>query len=360
MCSLRAALLQSTGDKGTKRMIPEAIDAVVSGQSLSREDAATVMREIMEGEATPAQLGAFLVALRTKGETVEEIAGFATVMREKSLKVNVDGQVVDSVGTGGDGHNTFNISTAAAFVAAGAGLRVAKHGNRAASSSCGSADVLEALGAKFDLPPRGVERCINEIGIGFMFAQAFHPAMRHAAPVRREIGIRTVFNILGPLTNPAGPKKMAVGVAFPELGRKVAEVLRLMETDHSIIVHGDGGLDEISLSGDTSVWEVIDGELRDWRVKVEDTGLPRRSIAEVRGGSKEENADTMRRLFRGEPGPVRDFVLVNSAAVLLVGELVTDLRRGVALAAEVIDSGAALEKLEALVTLSQRLGRESN
>ncbi len=339
-------------------MIREAIDAVVSGRSLGMEDAATVMREIMEGEATPGQLGAFLTALRVKGETVEELAGFATVMREKSLKVKVDGPVVDTVGTGGDGQNTFNISTATAFVAAGAGLKVAKHGNRAASSSCGSADVLEALGVKFDLPPEGVERCIDEIGIGFMFAQAFHPAMRHAASVRREIGIRTVFNILGPLTNPAGAQAMLVGVAYPELGPKVAAVLRLLETHHSIIVHGDGGLDEITLSGDTSVWEVVDEELREWKVRVEDTGLPVRSIEETKGGSREQNAATMRLLFRGEPGPVRDFVLVNSAAVLLVGGLVPALREGIALAGEVIDSGAALAKLEALVELSQRLGRD--
>ena len=340
-------------------MIREAIDAVVSGRTLSTEDAATVMREIMEGEATPAQLGALLAALRARGETVEEIAGFATVMREKALKVNAGDQLVDTVGTGGDGQNTFNISTATAFVAAGAGLKVAKHGNRAATSSCGSADVLEALGVKFDLPPEGVERCIKEVGIGFMFAPTFHPAMRHAAPVRREIGIRTVFNILGPLTNPAGARNLLVGVAYPELGQKMAQVLSLMNTHHSIIVHGDGGLDEISLSGDTAVWEVIDEELYEWKVTLEDTGLARRSIEEIRGGSKEETAATMRLLFQGEPGPVRDYVLVNSAAVLLVGGLVLDIRGGVALAAEVIDSGAAMEKLEGLTELSQRLGREA-
>ena len=340
-------------------MIREAIDAVVSGLTLSMEDAATVMREIMEGEATPGQLGALLAALRVRGETVEEIAGFATVMREKALKVNAGDQLVDTVGTGGDGLNTFNISTATAFVAAGAGLKVAKHGNRAATSSCGSADVLEALGVKFDLPPEGVERCINDIGIGFMFAPTFHPAMRHAAPIRREIGIRTAFNILGPLTNPAGARNLLVGVAYPDLGHKMAQVLRLMNTHHSIIVHGEGGLDEISLSGDTSVWEVIDDDLWEWKVSLEDIGLTRRSIDEVRGGSKEENAATMRRLFQGEAGPVRDYVLVNSAAVLLVGGLVLDLRGGISLAAEIIDSGAAMEKLEGLTELSQRLGRET-
>ena len=338
--------------------IREAIDAVISGRSLTMENAVAVMREVMEGEATPAQLGAFLAALRVKGETVEELAGFATVMREKSLKVNAGGQVVDTVGTGGDGRNTFNISTATAFVAAAAGLKVAKHGNRAASSSCGSADVLEALGVKIDLPPEGVERCIKEVGMGFMFAPAFHPAMRHAAPVRREIGIRTVFNILGPLTNPAAARSQLVGVAYPELGPKVAEVLKLLNTHHSMIVHGDGGLDEISLSGDTAVWEVTDGEIRRWRVTVEETGLARRSIEEIRGGDKEQNAATMRRLFQGEPGPVRDFVLLNSAAVLLVGGLASGLKGGIELAAQVIDSGAALEKLEALAELSQKAAIE--
>ena len=340
-------------------MIREAIDALVSGESLTMEDSATIMREIMQGEATPAQLGAFLTALRVKGETVEELTGFAMVMREKSLKVSGGDQVVDTVGTGGDGQNTFNISTATAFVAAGAGLKVAKHGNRAASSSCGSADVLEALGVKIDLPPEGVERCIKEIGIGFMFAPTFHPAMRHAAPVRRDIGIRTVFNILGPLTNPAGARSQLVGVAYPELGQKIAQVLKLLDTHHSMIVHGDGGLDEITLSGDTAVWEVIDGDLREWKISVEDTGLPRRAIEEIRGGNKDQNADTMRRLFQGQPGPVRDYVLVNSAAVLLVGGRVPDLRRGITLAAEIIDGGGAMEKLEGLAALSQRLGQEA-
>jgi len=339
-------------------VIREAINALVSGRSLSMEEAASVMREIMEGDATPGQLGAFLTAMRVKGETVEEIAGMATVMREKSLKVNVEGKVVDTVGTGGDGQNTFNISTATAFVAAGAGLKVAKHGNRAASSSCGSADVLEALGVKFDLPPEGVERCINEIGIGFMFAPAFHESTRHAVPVRREIGIRTVFNILGPLTNPAGAQYSLVGVAYPELGAKIAEVLRILGARHAIIVHGDGGLDEITLCGNTSVWELLNGEVRTWKLDAADTGLPERSIAEIRGGSKEENAATMRRLFQGDPGPIRDIVLVNSAAVLLAGEQVPTLREGITLAEETIDSGAALEKLDALAELSQRLGKQ--
>ena len=333
--------------------IREAIDIVVSGQNLAMDDAASVMRQIMSGEATQAQLGSFLTALRLKGESTEEIAGMATVMREFALRVNVDGMLVDSVGTGGDGLNTFNISTAAAFVAAGAGLKVAKHGNRAVSGTCGSADLLEELGVKIELSPEGVERCINESGIGFMFAQAFHPSMRHAGPVRREIGIRTVFNILGPLTNPAGAQSMLVGVAFPELSEKMAEVLRLLETHHSMIVHGDGGLDEMTLSGDTSVWEVAEGKVSNWTLSVADTGLPVTPIEAVRGGDKAANAKTMRELLGGAGGPVRDYVLLNSAGVLLVGDLVSNIRDGVQLAAKTIDSGAAKDRMESMIEVSQ-------
>ena len=336
--------------------IREAIDLVVSGDSLSMDNAASVMRQIMSGEATPAQLGSFLTALRLKGESTEEIAGMATIMREFSLKVNVDGMLVDSVGTGGDGLNTFNISTAAAFVAAGAGLKVAKHGNRAATGACGSADVLEELGVRIDLPPEGVERCIRESGIGFMFAQAYHPSMRHAAPVRREIGIRTVFNILGPLTNPAGAQSELVGVAFPELGEKMAAVLGLLDTHHSIVVHGDGGLDEMTLSGDTSVWEVVGGKVSRWTLSVADTGLPVTPIAAVRGGDKAANAKTMRALLDGEGGPMRDYVLLNSAGVLLAGDLVSNIRDGVQLAAQAIDSGAAKDRMESMIEVSQADG----
>ena len=339
-------------------MIREAIDMVVSGRSLGMEEAAGVMREIMEGQATPAQLGALLSALRIKGETAQEIAGMAKVMREKSLKVKVAGPLIDTCGTGGDGKNTFNISTAAAFVAAGAGLRVAKHGNRAASGSCGSADVLEALVVKIDLPPAGVEQCIREVGIGFMFAPTFHPAMRFAAPVRREIGIRTVFNILGPLTNPAGAQSQLLGVAYPESGARMADVLRLLGVHHAIVVHGEGGLDELTLSGDTTGWEVLDGATRSLTVSIEDSGLPRTPIEAIKGGTKEENAATMRRLFQGEAGPIRDVVLLNSGAVLLVGDQVKTVRQGIELAAQTIDNGAALGKLDALVALSQRLGKE--
>jgi len=337
-------------------MIRESIDTVVSGQSLTMGEASAVMREIMEGEATPAQLGAFLTALALKGETTQEIAGMARVMREMALRVEVDGELVDTVGTGGDGKNTFNISTATAFIAAGAGLKVAKHGNRAASGSCGSADVLEALGVQIELSPVSVAQCIIEGGVGFMFAPAFHPAMRHAGPVRREIGIRTVFNILGPLTNPAGAQTQLLGVAFPELGGIMAEVLGLLGSHHAMIVHGAGGLDEISLSGDTSVWEVRGGQVEEWTIRVEDTGLPETPIEAIRGGSKEENAATMRRLFQGEQGAVRDMVLLNSAGVLMVGDKSETIRQGIEMSAEIIDTGSALAKLDQMVEVTQRLG----
>ena len=332
--------------------IREAIDVVVSGQSLTMQQAAAVMRQIMQGEATPAQLGSFLTALRLKGESTEEIAGMATVMREFSLRVRVDGTVVDSVGTGGDGSNSFNISTAAALVAAGAGVRIAKHGNRAASGTCGAADVLETLGVRIELPPEGVERCINEGGIGFMFAQAFHPSMRHAGPVRREIGIRTVFNILGPLTNPAAAQRQLIGVAFPQLGEKMAEVMRLLGSERTLVVHGTGGLDEIALDGDTTVWELRDGGVETWTFRPDDTGLGRWSLDDLRGGDREANASTMLNLLNGEGGPIRDAVLLNTAGVLLAAGATATIPDGIQSAAQAIDSGAARHRLETLVELS--------
>ena len=337
-------------------MIREAIDLVVAGKSLSSEQATAVMQEIMEGEATPAQLGAFLTALRLKGETVREIAAMAAVMREKALPVPVEGRLLDVVGTGGDGKNTFNISTAVAFVAAAAGVKVAKHGNRAASGTCGAADVLEALGVKIDLSPEGVAACINRVGMGFMFAPAFHPSMRYAAPVRREIGIPTVFNILGPLTNPARAQCMLLGVAAPRLGEQLAEALRLLEIHRALVVHGEDGMDEITLCGATTVWEVRDGTVRHWTIDVADIGLPLASIEDLRSGTATENAATMRRLFQGEPGPIRDAVLLNGGAALMAGDRAETLRQGIALATQAIDSGGALACLEALAELSQGLG----
>ena len=339
-------------------MIREAIEKLVSNNSLTMQEASTVMREIMEGEATPAQLGAFLAALRIKGETAQEMAGMASVMREKALKVEVDGLVVDTCGTGGDGKGTFNISTAAAFVAAGAGVKVAKHGNRAASGTCGSADVLEALGVKIDLDADGVRQCIEEVGIGFMFAPAFHPAMRHAAPVRREIGIRTAFNILGPLTNPAGAQAQLLGVPDVGLGAKTAEVLKLLGSHHSMVVHGDDGLDELTLGARTHVWEVLDGAIDTYTISIEELGLPHVAIEDIQGGGPEDNALKLRQLFDGENGPVRDVVLLNSAAVMLVGGKAADLKGGIKLARSAIDSGEARKRVEHLAELSQRLGKE--
>lgn len=336
-------------------MIREAIETLVSGRSLSREEAAQIMDEIMSDEATPAQLGAFVTALRLRGETPDEIAGMAQVMRERSLHVDVDGPLVDTCGTGGDGSGTFNISTTAGFVLAGAGVRVAKHGNRAMSGACGSADVLETLGVSIDLSPEGVRRCLEEVGIGFMFAQRFHPSMRFAAGPRREIGIRTVFNILGPLTNPAGAGAQLIGVADAGMAERMAAVLGMLGSSHALVVHGGDGLDEISLSGDTAVWELKDGAVSSYTVAPEDLGLGRAGVEALRVGSAEESARMVRGVLEGSPGPARDVVLANSAGALLAADRVTTLQEGIVVAAESIDSGRARQKLEALVELSQRL-----
>lgn len=336
-------------------MIKEAIDIVIKGNSLSMEQAAQVMNEIMEGEATPAQFGSFVTALRLKGETVEEIAGMAKVMREKALPVKVSGPLVDTCGTGGDASKTFNISTTAAFVVAGAGLKVAKHGNRGMSSGCGSADVLDALGVKIELGPKEVERCLEDIGIGFMFAQTFHPAMKYAAPSRREIGIRTVFNILGPMTNPAGAQAQLLGVFDEELTLKMAEVLSLLGCQHALVVHGEDGLDEVTLGGRTTVCELKDGEVIRYYVDPEDFGFPRTGVDQLRGGPPQENADILRRVLKGEKGPYRDIVVVNAAAALVAGDMADDLGKGVVIATESIDSGRALDRMESLIALTQQL-----
>jgi anthranilate phosphoribosyltransferase len=338
-------------------MIREAIGILVSRRSLSMEQASEVMGEIMNGEATQAQIGAFLTALHLKGETVEEIAGMARVMREKALRVSVDGLLVDTCGTGGDGSGTFNISTAAALVAAGAGLKVAKHGNRGMSSACGSADVLEALGAKIELDPDGVKRCLEEVGIGFMFAPLFHPAMKHAVGPRREIGIRTVFNILGPLTNPAGAQTQVIGVPDKVFGPKVAQALKLLGVEVAMVVHGLDGMDELSTCGPTLVWEVDQrsDRPRSYTVAPEDVGISRSSLEDIRGGTAPENADIIRRVLGGERGPARDAVLLNAAAALKVGGRVDGLKEGVDVAAEAIDSGKAQGKLEAFVRVSRGL-----
>ena len=333
--------------------IREAIDAVVSGQSLTMDQAAAVMRQIMQGEATPAQLGSFLTALRLKGVATGEIAGMATVMREFSLKVRVEGTVVDSVGTGGDGSGTFNVSTAAALVAAGAGVRIAKHGNRAASGSCGAADVLEALGVRIELAAGRVwSAASTRAASASCSPKPSIPSMRHAGPVRREIGIRTVFNILGPLTNPAAAQRQLIGVAYPELGEKVAEVMRLLGSERSLVVHGAGGLDEIALDGDTSVWELNDGKVTSWTFSPDGLGLGRWGIGDLQGGDPPASAAMMRRLLDGEGGPIRDAVLLNTAGVLLAAGAADTIPEGIQQAARSIDTGAARQKLDALVELS--------
>jgi len=336
-------------------MIKEAINTLVRGNSLTMEQATDVMKEIMDGEATPAQFGSFVTALRLKGETVEEIAGMARVMREKSVPVSVSGPLVDTCGTGGDASKTFNISTTAAFVVAGAGLKVAKHGNRGMSSGCGSADVLDALGVKIELGAPEVEKCLEYVGIGFMFAPIFHPAMKYAAPSRKEIGIRTVFNILGPMTNPAGAQSQLLGVFEESLVMKMAQVLCLLGCQHALVVHGEDGLDEITLGGKTTVCELKGEEISRYYIDPEDFGFPRTGLSSLRGGPPQENADILRRVLRGEKGPYRDIVLVNAAATLVAGDLAKDLEEGVRLASEAIDSGRAMEKLEGLITLSQQI-----
>ncbi len=334
-------------------MIREAITALVAGQSLTMEEAASVMEEIMEGEVTPAQFGAFVTALRLKGETVEEIAGMAKTMRAKAVRVTVTGPVIDVVGTGGDGQNTFNISTAVAFVVAGAGLKVAKHGNRAASSQCGAADVLEALGVKIELTAEQVQRCIEEVGIGFMFAPSFHPAMKYAGPPRREIGIRTVFNILGPLTNPARAENYLLGVADGALVEKMAMVLQSLGCNHALVVHGEDGLDEITTTGKSRICELKEGSINNYTISPEYFGLPRVILDNLKGGTADENAALLRSILSGTSGPQRDVVLLNAAAALVAGGKAETIQQGMDLAKEVLANGQALAKLEQLIKLSQ-------
>ena len=336
-------------------MIRDVIDDLVDGRSLSIERSAQAMNEIMTGEATPAQIGAFVTALRMKGETADEIAGMARVMREKSLRVNVEGPVVDVVGTGGDSSGSFNVSTTAALVVAGAGVTVAKHGNRAMSSSCGSADVLEALGVKIDLSPEGVQRCLEEVGFGFMFAQRYHPSMRFAAGPRREIGIRTVFNILGPLTNPAGASAYLIGVADPTVGEKMAQVLATLGSVHTLVVHGMDGLDELTLGDVTQVWELKDETIASYTVSPEQLGFARAPIEALRAGGVDESARIIREVLGGAQGPKRDVVLMNAAAALMAADRVETPNDGVQMAAESIDKGEALRRLDGLVDLSQQL-----
>jgi anthranilate phosphoribosyltransferase len=329
--------------------IRDAIAKLIDGHDLTAHEAGSCMEELMTAGATPAQFGAFATALRMKGETAAEIAGLAAVMREKSSRIEIEGRVLDTCGTGGDDSGSFNVSTCAAFVAAGAGARVAKHGNRAMTSKCGSADVLEALGARIDLTAAQVQSCIEHVGIGFLFAQVFHPAMRFVAPLRREIGIRTVFNLLGPLTNPAGAQCQVIGVPRLSLVETVAEALRTLGSERALVVHGDDGFDEVSIAGPTTVAELHDGAIRSYRVDPAAAGLTAHDISFLRGGSPEQNAAELRLVLEGTPGPLRDFTLINAAAALVAYGAALDLREGVLVAARSIDDGAALQKLDAFV-----------
>jgi anthranilate phosphoribosyltransferase len=335
-------------------VIQDALQRLLDGRDLSREDARAVMGQVMAGEATPAQIAGFLVALRAKGETADEIAGCAEAMRAHVLVVRPErDDLVDTAGTGGDGARTFNISTAAALVAAAAGAAVAKHGNRAVSSASGSADVLEALGFQLELPPERIARSIDELGFGFLFAPAHHPAMRHAGPVRRELATRTVFNVLGPLTNPAGARSQVVGVYSPELVRTIADVLASLGARRAFVVHGAHGIDELSPAGPNLVCEVVDGRVVERTIDPLELGVPRCSPGELAGGSPDENAATIRDVFAGADGGRRSAILLNAAGAVAAGGLARDLREGLELAREALDSGAAGERLERLVAFSR-------
>jgi anthranilate phosphoribosyltransferase len=354
----------------TSPIIAEAVRALVERKDLSRIEAAAAMEAIMTGAATNAQIAAFLTALRMKGETVEELIGFAQVMRQKAVKVRSRASevvaatgtdremLIDTAGTGGDASGTFNVSTATAFVVAGAGLKVAKHGNRSVSSLCGSADVVETLGINIELSAAKVARCMDEVGIGFLYAPLLHTAMKHVMAARREMGIRTVFNMLGPLTNPAGANAQIIGVYSDALTEPLARALAELGTLRAFVVHGQDGLDEISNTGPTHISEVHEGVVRSSTVSPEDFGLPRASIQDLRGGDREENADIIRRVLAGEPGPRRDIVLMNAAAALVVGGKARDFKDGMAQAAQAIDTGAATERLTGLISLSQKLAAE--
>jgi len=355
----------------TSPIISEAIRVLVDRRDLTRIEAAAAMEAIMSGAATHAQIAAFLTALRMKGEIVEELIGFAQVMRQKVVRIPTRGDevagltgtdremLIDTCGTGGDATGTFNVSTATAFVVAGSGLRVAKHGNRSVSSLCGSADVVETLGINLDLPPQKVARCVDQVGIGFLYAPLLHTAMKHVMPARREMGVRTVFNMLGPLTNPAGANAQVIGVYAAALTEPLARVLAELGTFRAFVVHGADGLDEISNTGESRVSEVREGVVRTFTVRPEDFGLPRVSMRDLLGGDREQNAAIIHAILRGEPGPKRDIVVMNAAAALVVGVKARDFKEGVELAARSIDTGAARDKLEELVRFTGRLSQEA-
>ena len=330
-----------------------AIRAITERRNLSRSEMTDVMRLIMTGEATPAQIGGFLIGMRMKGETVDELVAAAQVMRELATPVDVQGpHLVDIVGTGGDGSSTFNISTASTFVVAAAGGRVAKHGNRAVSSKSGSADLLEAAGVKLDLTPEQVKRCIDTTGVGFMFAPRHHTAMRHAIGPRKEMGVRTLFNLLGPLTNPAGAPNQVLGVFATEWVEPLAEVLRALGSRHVLVVHAQDGMDEISIAASTDVAELKDGSIRCYTIAPEDFGFSRGDVEDLKVVDAQESLAIIRDLLAGKPGPARDIVLLNAGAAIYAADLAESLAEGIVKAAEVVDSGAARERLTALVRVS--------
>ncbi len=335
-------------------MIQDSLKKIIHRQDLDETEMADVMSFIMSGEATDAQIGAFMGALATKGETFSELAGAARAMRRKAARIQVQSEtVVDTCGTGGDRAQTFNISTTAAFVVAGCGVTVAKHGNRSVSSRSGSADLLEALGVRLDLPPELVEEAVNEVGIGFLFAPVFHGAMRHAAKARKETGFRSIFNMLGPLTNPAGANCQLLGVFAPQLTEMFAQALRLLGARRAFVVHGHDGLDEITVCAPTRVSELKDGMIRTYDISPEQLLGRSADAEELRGGGPEENAAITRAIYAGEKGPKRDIVLLNSAAALIAAGRAPDFAEGIRLSEESIDSGAAAAKLEGLARFTQ-------
>ena len=330
----------------------ETIAKLVRCESLSEAEAEAAFDTIMRGDATPIQIAGFLVALRMKGETVEEITGFAKTARRVATPIDIDGDLLDTCGTGGDGLATFNISTLAAIVAAACGAKVAKHGNRAASSMCGSADVLEQLGVKIDLPPEGVARCIDEAGIGFLFAPIFHPSFKFAGAPRRELAVRTVFNVLGPLCNPAGARFQSLGVADGKMAGKMADVLTRLGVERAIVFHSSDGMDELSVASPSQVIE-IDGGRREYELDPIELGIKRAPVEAVRGGGPEENARLAREILGGAKGPRRDVVLLNAAAGLRAAGIAEDWKDGLGAAADAIDSGRAAEVLERWARISR-------
>ena len=328
------------------------IGKVATGATLTREEAASAFDSMMSGEATPSQMGGLLMALRVRGETVDEITGAVAAMRSKMLRVTAPPDAVDVVGTGGDGSGSVNVSTCASFIVAGAGVPVAKHGNRALSSKSGAADCLAALGIKIDLTPEQVGRCVNEAGIGFMFAPTHHPAMKNVGPTRVELATRTIFNLLGPLSNPAGVKRQMVGVFSRKWVEPLAQVLKNLGSDSVWVVHGSDGLDEITLTGPTFVAALENGNIRTFEVTPDDAGLPRAGGDALKGGDAEANAASLRGVLEGKPGAFRDVALLNAAAALIVAGKAKDLKDGVALGAKSLDSGAAMNKLKRLIAVS--------